>query len=103
MGDAWVVDLTHYDGVETPGSGVPRAAIRIARYWCSIVQHATSSPLRGGPMVTELRCRRRPGRKPCPGHIVVAIWSAPSYIEWTCSHCGDNWRGSQWDQSETTE
>src|SRR6266545_5050082 len=52
---------------------------------------------------TPLRCRRRPGRKPCTGYMRLRQ-DAGARIVWECSTCDDNgvisgWRGTPWDLS----
>jgi hypothetical protein len=56
----------------------------------------------GGASDTDVRCRRRPGRKACPGFILAADDEAAGTIWWMCPECGDNglitgWVGTQWD------
>ena len=36
---------------------------------------------------TALRCRRRPGRKPCKGRIEVLRRDIPPEVEWRCPSC----------------
>lgn len=102
MGDTWIVDITHYllpDGLLVPGP-----AGRIAAYFGSIVSAATTQPS-GTWRDMAVQCRRRPGRKPCPGHIRIRRLDVPLRIEWHCSSCDDNgtiegWRGTLWDRSQ---
>jgi hypothetical protein len=62
------------------------------------------SPLSSGKEIEmDLKCRRRPGRKPCPGKIKGMKEKHTDAILWRCSHCdagGEiyNWRGSLWDR-----
>ena len=49
-------------------------------------------------------CRRRPGRRRCPGEIHAGFAEDPREITWICPRCGDNgliqgWRGTRWDRS----
>jgi hypothetical protein len=78
-------------------------AIRMAHYFGSIIAAASSHPT-GAWIDTAVQCRRRPGRKPCPGHIRVKRIDIPNQIEWCCSSCIDNgtisnWKGCEWDHS----
>jgi hypothetical protein len=101
MGDTWIVDMTHYlmaDGMlaEGPWAG-------IARHFGAIAS-AASLQKTGIWVDTALRCRRRPGRRPCPGHIRLFRTDIPSRIEWHCTSCDDdgwisNWEGTIWDLS----
>jgi len=70
MGDNWVTDMTHFLDVLNPDDEMPGSVRRFGEYLGRIVEAATAAP----PLVlldTAIRCRRRPGRKPCPGHISV--------------------------------
>lgn len=104
MADTWIIDITHYGTDRLSIWDIPQPARRLAEYFGSIVGAATlSGP--GSTVHTALRCRRRPGRKPCSGHIVVERFEVPPEIEWSCSSCGDrgvirNWRRTGWDLSE---
>jgi hypothetical protein len=78
---------------------MPAPARRLAEYFASIVVDATTN-LDDPPSV---RCRRRPGRRPCPG-IVYSVPSLENHeaIEWHCPVCGDHgvirgWEGTLWD------
>jgi hypothetical protein len=50
----------------------------------------------------RLKCRRRPGRKPCPGEIETDFEPDTDTIVWWCPVCGENgyitnWQGTLWD------
>lgn len=100
MGDTWICDLTHFldeRGGMAPQSGPAR---RLAEHLGAIVASITQLPSHKVAL-TPVRCRRRPGRRPCPGRIEAVVteeWS----IEWQCPACGDNgsisgWQGTLWD------
>ena len=105
MGDAWITDMRHFLDVLEPDVEFPRPARRLAEYFGKIVEAATSNP----PMVllnTEIRCRRRPGRKPCVGHVrlVYKDDEDEGEIIWECTSCGDRgiirgFEGTPWDRS----
>jgi len=103
LADTWIIDITHYGRDKASIWDIPPHARRLAEYFGSIVGAATlAAP--GVAVHTALRCRRRPGRRPCPGHIVAERFEVPPEIEWSCSSCGDrgvirNWRGTGWDLS----
>lgn len=102
MGDTFITDITHFEGLLPKLAKGP--AGRIARYFGSIVS-AASVVDRGVWGDTAIRCRRRPGRKPCPGHIRVYRLGHSAPIEWHCSSCDDqgeisNWKESTWDLSQ---
>jgi hypothetical protein len=103
MGDTWIVDITHFldeDGCLVPQSG---PALKLAEHIGSIVAmvSAGGSPRAG---LARVPCRRRPGRKKCPGEIVALIEADTDAIVWHCPNCGDNgliarWRDTLWDLS----
>ncbi len=99
-----VSDLRHFDGIELDPDA-PGPALRMARYLARISLAATApAPRTFGPRNTALPCRRRPGRRPCEGRLVVERRDSPSRISWWCPACGeagllDGWQGSQYDLS----
>jgi len=102
VGDTWIVDITHY--LLPGGILVGGPAGRIARYFGSIIAAASTRPA-GVWADTDLHCRRRPGRRPCPGHIRALRLDAQDVVKWHCSSCDDNgliqsWKGSMWDLSQ---
>ena len=105
MGNIFIINLRHYlteDGTIAPESAPAR---KFAEYLCSIVMYATSYPIDDGKRpASNIRCRRRPGRKPCPGEIKVGIIETVE-IAWWCPVCGDegyisDWEGTMWEQLE---
>lgn len=53
---------------------------------------------------SPVRCRCRPGRRACPGVILIARHARHSEVEWRCSECEfrgviTHWEGSTWDHS----
>lgn len=102
----YVTDLSHFDGIDADPA-VPAAASRFADYLRMIVCSATARAA-GSAHETALRCRRRPGHRPCPGHLVVQRVDVPAEITWHCPSCGENgvitgWAGSPWDLSRLEE
>jgi hypothetical protein len=103
MADTWVIDMSHYDFPEEKASEIPRAAIRLAEYFASIVEATVYyASMVGGPI--GVRCRRRPGRKSCPGVIHSELHPNRNELYWLCPVCGDNgrisnWKGTRWDPS----
>lgn len=93
-----ITNLTHFldeRGRIAPPSGPAR---RLADFLTHIVATVTHDP--DGPLA-PIRCRRRPGRKPCPG-ILDAIFGADEEILWECPQCHDHgvitdWQNSFWD------
>ena len=64
----------------------------------SIVRAATAGDA-GAEWVSALPCDRRPGRRPCSGHMAVLRIDVPPSIAWRCSSCGDEGVISGWEQS----
>ena len=101
----YIVDLTHFlaaDGAIGPQHGPAR---RFADYLTKIVVVATS-PVTLSEKLAVVRCRRRPGRKPCVGKIDVDLEPETEQIVWWCPACGEqgtisNWKDSLWDCSDT--
>jgi hypothetical protein len=102
----YVTDLSHYDGIDGDPAA-PAAAARFADHLRMIGSSATARAA-GSAHETALRCRRRPGHRPCPGHLVVQRVDVPAEITWHCPSCGENgvitgWAGSPWDLSRLEE
>lgn len=104
MPNVWITDLSHFlaaDGSIGPKAGPVK---RLADYLTKIVADATTtSATIEAP--TVVRCRRRPGRKPCDGEIETDINPETEQIIWWCTVCGDegsisHWKGSLWDCSQ---
>lgn len=100
MGDTWICHLTDFLD-ERGGIGPPSGpARRLAEHFGAIVAAASRLPRRT-VATTSVACRRRPGRRPCPGRI-QAVVTEESPIRWQCPACGDNglissWEGTLWD------
>ncbi len=96
-----IADLAHFldQGMFPPG--LHPSALRLARHLAAIVAWVTHS-LAVGPQQTNVACRCRPGRRPCPGDIVADHDRVTDRIVWECPSCGDGgtiggWRGTRWD------
>lgn len=99
MGDTWVTDITHFEGL--PPHLAEGPAGRIARFFSSIVSAASVFPAEIW-VDSTIWCRRRPGRKRCPGHIRLCYEEASGPVKWHCTSCDDqgtisNWKGTSWD------
>ncbi len=107
MGNTWIVDLTHFldeKGTIAPPKGPAR---QLAEYITSIIKMA-SRPEIIPPPEYQVRCRRRPGRRPCTGVIEVDLDPDTEDIIWWCPICHDNgyisnWKGTMWDLSNAEE
>ena len=103
MGDTWITDMRHFLDVLEPDVDIPGPARRLAEYLGRIVEAATAKP----PMFlrhSDIRCRRRPGRKPCVGHIRLVYNEDEGEIVWECTACDDrgiisDFEGTPWDRS----
>jgi hypothetical protein len=105
-GVAWRVmfgaDLRHYLDLDADVPGPARAvATRLSR----IVRAGTAGDA-GSARTSGLPCDRRPGRRPCPGRLVLRRAGAEPSIAWRCSACGDEgvvsgWEGSPFDLRRT--
>jgi hypothetical protein len=91
----FVSDLRHF--LDLPDD-VPAPARRMAEHLSLIVRAATAGDA-GLNWVSALRCGRRPGRQPCPGHVAVLRIDVPPSIEWQCTSCGDEGVISGWEHS----
>jgi hypothetical protein len=97
----FVTDLTHFLTEEGAIAPMPGPARRLAEFLGNVVIDATT--LRTEQDVGErVKCRRRPGRKPCPGEIETDFELDTDTIVWWCPVCGENgyirnWKGTLWD------
>lgn len=96
---AWIVDFTHCLDERGEFAMTSGPARRLAEFMAAIVEMASDRSV-----ARQVKCRRRPGRKPCRGLIAAAIHPDDGGIEWVCPVCGDrgyisNWQGTRWDRS----
>jgi hypothetical protein len=94
MADTWIVDLRHFitpNGTLAPLAG---GGLRLAEYWTQIVAQAT---LYDEP--TTLRCRRRPGRRPCGELLTIFFDVDTNDVLWFCPACNDDGRISGWEDT----
>ena len=91
----FVSDLRHFLDLRDDAPGPAR---RIAEQFSLIVRAATAGDA-GLCRVSAVGCRRRPGRRACPGHIAVLRSDVPPSIEWRCTSCGDEGVISGWEHS----
>ena len=97
-GAVYVTDLRHFLDLPETAPGPARS---LADHLSSVVRAATAGDP-GVPWVSALPCRRRPGRRACPGFIEVLRTDIPASIHWQCVSCGDEgvisgWEGSPFD------
>jgi len=105
MGDTWISDIRHFlDADGRIPDDLPGPALRLAYYFGSIVEAVTLHEKRQ-IVNTGIRCRRRPGRKRCPGEVLALIDEKNnSAINWQCPMCNNNgiisgWQGTFWDKT----
>jgi hypothetical protein len=90
-----VTDLHHF--LDMP-CDAPGPALRLAEQLSSIVRAAAAGDA-GIAWESALPCRRRPGRRRCPGRMIVLRTEPPVPIRWQCSACGDQGVISNWAES----
>jgi hypothetical protein len=102
MADTWITDITDYLDERGALVSTPGPARRLAEHLGAIVVAVTREPFKSAT-ASAVRCRRRPNRKPCLGHIRAALTlDGDMDIVWECPSCGDNgrisnWHGTMWD------
>ena len=98
-------DMRHF--LEEDGSPADLTPLgeRLYRSFLNIVGRALLAP-EGAVAPTGVKCRRRPGRRPCPG-VIDAVWEYEDgqNVTWECPECGDNGHISGipdilWDEQE---
>lgn len=100
----WVVDIRHYVDEATGDlpEVIPERVLSLAVFFGSIVAWVTDH-LPEGDWLTNVPCRRSPGRRRCRGEIVAELDNASGHIMWRCPLCGDNgliygWEDTAWDR-----
>jgi hypothetical protein len=98
MGDTWVVSLEHMLD-ENGAIAAPKGPARkVSRAYRCDRSHGIEAGTYSALPEYQVRCRRRPGRKPCTG-IIEADFDPEDYrIMWWCPVCDDcgyisNWQG----------
>jgi hypothetical protein len=91
----FVSDLRHF--LDMP-EDAPAPARRMAEHLTLLVRAATAGES-GQSWVTALPCHRRPGRRPCTGHLAVFRSDVPPSIDWRCTACEDDGVISGWERS----
>jgi hypothetical protein len=102
----WVTDMTHF--LDADGN-VPHglSSRRLVQYLGAIIESVTTEPIQSS-CALDVKCRRRPSRKSCPGTILAAFEAATNNITWHCSICGDSglihhWQRIPWDKGGRRE
>ena len=104
MGDTWITDMSHFDYNDEEAFRLPNQAKRLAEYFGSIIERTVKrAPMDGDN--ASIRCRRRPGRRPCTGVLKSEMHNQGNELRWWCPVCGDNgrisnWIGTRWEPRE---
>ena len=101
-----ITDMTHF--LDAQGN-VPKqlTSRRLVQYLGAIVAAVTTESAQSSRGV-HIKCRRRPGRKSCPGTILAAFEAGTNNITWHCSICEDgglihHWQRTLWDKGGRPE
>lgn len=103
MSNYWSLSLRDYLAPNGSFADLSPRARRLAAYWAEIVAQASNYD-----EPTTLRCRRRPGRRPCAELLTIYFDVDNFDVLWFCPGCNDNgriggWEGTFWDNSDLTE
>jgi len=98
----WITDARDSIDWEHAGPSFPGPAMNLALFLRAIVEWMSSRPV-SGVELTNVFCRRSPGRRRCAGRIEAYFAHDPEGIVWRCARCGDNglihgWEGTAWDR-----
>jgi hypothetical protein len=104
---SYVTDMAHLVELANPGAALPAPAKRLASYLGDIVSAASLFEA-GIAWDSGLRCRRRPGHRPCQETIVFQRSAESREIHWWCPSGHEegvirNWEGTPWDLSRLRE
>jgi len=101
----YITDAKHMPRLQEPNLLLPPMLIRFTAYIGEIIVCASRSSSAEWK-ASRVKCRRRPGHRPCPGPINVRTGCEdPPEILWECQSCGEhgvirNWQGCEWDNSD---
>jgi hypothetical protein len=100
MPDTWITDITCFLDESGRVAALPGPGRRLAEHFGAIIV-SLANTVPETVTCTPVPCRRRPGRRPCPGRIQGVVNSELN-IRWQCPACGDNglisrWQGTLWD------
>lgn len=103
MGNQWCIHLPDFLAENGTIAAYSPQGLRLAQYWTGIVAQASNYEA-----PTTLRCRRRPGRRPCRALLTLYFDIDTFDVLWFCPACDDNgrisgWEGTFWDNSEIGE
>jgi len=106
MSDTWITDMTHFLDPEGNAPEQLRSR-RLIHHLGAIIAAVTTEPAETSREL-DIKCRRKPGRKPCPGIIQAGFEPSRSNITWHCPICGDrgliqHWQRTPWDNGGRPE
>ena len=98
---ALITDLRHFLREDGSMADMPKPARKLSDYLGNIVKGVTSR--RGDELATGVKCRKRFGRRPCPGEIIAYI-NEQDGLCWACPVCEETgiisgWEGTSYDWS----
>jgi hypothetical protein len=99
----YVTDMRHFLTADGEIPDLPNAAMNLTLFLGSIVAWMTTVT-QAPPQLTNVPCRKSPGRKRCLGEIMASFVDEGDVIRWSCPFCGDNgfihhWQGTPWDRT----
>lgn len=89
----WVIDIRHLLNESEDGPAVPQLKRKVEKLK-EIIVFATSKETNYTDE-SNVKCGRRPGRKPCPGYLTIEMTDEDE-IYWICPVCGDEGVVSGW-------
>jgi hypothetical protein len=102
----WVIDIRHWLSENLLDAGLPQLRFKVKKLG-EIITYATAIEA-GIAIDVQLRCWRKPKRKPCPGELEISLNPDTDQIHWLCFECGDEgvvtgWKGLIWDLSDSSK
>jgi hypothetical protein len=98
--------MRHYLDEETGDlpEAIPERVLSLAVFFGAIVAWVTDH-LPKGDWLTNVPCRRSPGRRRCRGEILAELDPVSGHIVWHCPLCSDNglihgWEDTPWDRQQ---
>ena len=103
MRHSLICDLRHYLDKKGRLDDLPGPMMSPAAHVGGIAAWVTSHRVLKVEL-TNIHCRRSPGRKRCLGIVAACFNPTKEFIFWECPVCGDNgrisgWEGTLWDRS----
>lgn len=104
MSTTWITDLNDFLDEVGEVADLPLPAQRLFAHITAIIVMATNTEA-DAPPEYQVRCRRYPNHKHCPGMIQTDQDTETEDIIWWCPVCNDtgvisSWQGTIWDLSD---